>query len=382
MKALTMSDLRKKGDVPLTPKDRHSMNIGTGNYNRFAPLQPPAIGRSRINSKRKYDDDSQPLEPKTPRLDANMVFSQLKASDEAVSEIRKTLNDAIAIGESCYSATDGGMGEAFFKLAKTVDLLIGNQEKVLSTVVDAMGVLDKSSAAAAPSRGKNLHSASQATRPAEPSPTELKVKKLRQAISKAERAVTLFDLDLGSVPVLNRETLSKKVTLVLHNRAQSEGIYKDNSTAAEEAIDDILSCATIDILGKGSKVFYNKKDTSDPRNGKMCTVPIKLSFKDKNTRFQAELALKRACKVKCATPYPKELRSLMDELVQSCKPANPGCFILPKVDSEKLVITAKARNDKGWTDLDRSVTIPTDLLDASELDASPMDDASEMMPIS
>jgi hypothetical protein len=114
----------------------------------------------------------------------------------------------------------------------------------------------------------------------------------------------------------------------------------------------------------------------------MCSVPIKLTFKDKITRFKAELALKKACKVKCATPYPKELRSLMDDLVKSCKPANPGCFILPKVDSEKLVITARARCDKGWTDLDRSVTIPADLLDASEMDASPSDDASEMMPIS
>jgi hypothetical protein len=90
MKALTMSKLRKKGDIPITPKDRHSMNIGTGNYNRFAPLQPPPPGRSRINSKRKYDDESPVLDPKTPRLDANLVFSQLKASDEAVSEIKQT----------------------------------------------------------------------------------------------------------------------------------------------------------------------------------------------------------------------------------------------------------------------------------------------------
>ncbi len=117
-----MSDLRKKGDVPVTPKDRHTMNIGTGNYNHFAPLQPPPMGRSRNNSKRKYDDDTPTLEPKSPRLDANLVFSQLKASDEAVSEIRKTLDEAVKVGESCYSATDGGIGEAFFKLAKTVDL--------------------------------------------------------------------------------------------------------------------------------------------------------------------------------------------------------------------------------------------------------------------
>jgi hypothetical protein len=114
----------------------------------------------------------------------------------------------------------------------------------------------------------------------------------------------------------------------------------------------------------------------------MCSVPIKLTFKDKKTRFQAELALKKACKVKCATPYPKELRSLMDELVRSCKPENPGCFILPRVDSEKLVISARARNDKGWTDLSRSVNIPIDLLDSAENDTSPLDEAYDMTPVS
>ncbi len=35
--------------------------------------------------------------------------------------------------------SDGAMGEAFFKLAKTVALLIVNQKKMLSTVVDTTG---------------------------------------------------------------------------------------------------------------------------------------------------------------------------------------------------------------------------------------------------
>jgi hypothetical protein len=73
---------------------------------------------------------------------------------------------------------------------------------------------------------------------------------------------------------------------------------------------------------------------------------------------------------------------LMDELVKSCKPENPGCFILPKVDSEKMVISARARSDKGWTDLNRSVNIPVDLLDSAEMDASPSDDAYKTAPIS
>ena len=133
MKALMMTDLRKKGEVPLSPKDRHSQNIGTGNYNRFAPLMPPPPARGRLNSKRKLDDGAQAVAPKTPRLDANVVFSQLKVTEDAMSEIRSSFADAVAVGETCYTATDGAMGEAFFKLSKTINLLIENQEKVLST---------------------------------------------------------------------------------------------------------------------------------------------------------------------------------------------------------------------------------------------------------
>jgi hypothetical protein len=269
------------------------------------------------------------------------------------------------------------MGEAFFKLTKTIGLLIENQEKVLSTVVDALGLMGSSqtsyASAAASKQGNNRPQKgpypNQATDPA-----EQKIRKVKQAIARAERSVTIFNLDLGPVPILNRETLSKKVTLLLHERAQNEGIHKGNKPAAEEAMDDILSCASIDILGKGSRPFYNRKDTADPRNGKMCTVPIKLSFKDKETRFQAEMTLKKACKVKCGTPYPKKLRVIMDEFVNACKSDSPGNFILTKVDLDKMLVTAKARNDKGWTELDRTVPIPLDLLDSKELAAAAADE--------
>ncbi len=114
----------------------------------------------------------------------------------------------------------------------------------------------------------------------------------------------------------------------------------------------------------------------------MCTVPVKLSFKDKNTRFQAELALNKACKAKCDTPYPKELRVLMDKLVKECKPENHGSFILARVDVDKLTITARARNDDGWTDLDKSIPIPTDLLDSAELETASSDEAIDMVTLS
>jgi hypothetical protein len=73
---------------------------------------------------------------------------------------------------------------------------------------------------------------------------------------------------------------------------------------------------------------------------------------------------------------------MLDDFVKSCKPDHPGCFILAKVDAEKLLITAKARNDKGWTDVDRSVNIPYDILDPAEMAAAGDDEMSEDLPLS
>ncbi len=58
-------------------------------------------------------DDPTDNNPKTPRLDANVVFSRLKGSADAVAEIRQTFSEAFKVGESCYSANDRAMGEAF-----------------------------------------------------------------------------------------------------------------------------------------------------------------------------------------------------------------------------------------------------------------------------
>ena len=86
--------------------------------------------------------------------------------------------------------------------------------------------------------------------------------------------------------------------------------------------------------------------------------------------------------MKCATPYPRELRAVIDDFVKVCKQDRPGCFILAKVDVDKLRISAKARTDKGWDDLGRTTNIPQDLLDNAEQDPASQDDAVEMSNIS
>jgi hypothetical protein len=48
---------------------------------------------------------------------------------------------------------------------------------------------------------------------------------------------------------------------------------------------------------------------------------------------------------------------------------------------DKLVVTAKARTDKGWRDLEHSAKIPLDILDPAE-SAAAEDEVIDMVPLS
>jgi hypothetical protein len=85
-----------------------------------------------------------------------------------------------------------------------------------------------------------------------------------------------------------------------------KGLSQDGGWAEDtgEILDDVLTCANMEILGNGgSKKYYNRLKPSDPLNGKFCTVPIKLTFKTKEERVKAEQSLRKFSKVKCSVPY-------------------------------------------------------------------------------
>jgi hypothetical protein len=132
-----MADLKKKGDVPLSPRERHQRDTGTGNYNRFSSLAPQSP-RPRLSSKRKLDPDPTSV-VKNPRLDSNVVFDQLKEVEDNLSVVKTTVAAVMSAGDSVFNIADGGLGAAVHKLALAVDMLVSNQEKLLSVVVDSAG---------------------------------------------------------------------------------------------------------------------------------------------------------------------------------------------------------------------------------------------------
>ncbi len=166
---------------------------------------------------------------------------------------------------------------------------------------------------------------------------------------------------------MNRDTLARKVTLLLHDKAKLEGEYRGNPKAAEEAVDNFISCPSLDFLGKGTKHFFNKKDLSDERNKKFCTVPIKLYWSSKTERIQGEQSIRKVCNDKCSVSYPKKIWTLIDEVLKAGQSANPGWFIRVRVSHESLSVIAHARKGEAWTDLNIAKVILSDFLEPADL---------------
>jgi hypothetical protein len=157
-------------------------------------------------------------------------------------------------------------------------------------------------------------------------------------------------MDLGEVPTINKETLARKLTIDLHRKVKNgAGEAKYTDKQVEEMTDDMLTCVSLDFLGSGTKLYANKLNDKDPNIGKFCTMPVKMMFKDKKERILAEQHLRKVCSVKSSTPYPKGLRTLITGLISDTKKVKPGHFILAKVNSDTLTVSARlGRTTNGW----------------------------------
>jgi hypothetical protein len=347
-------------DLRRTAIEQHQTKTGTGNYNRWDVLS--TRGRTFSAGKRPLDSTG-PIEgtaPKTPKLDSNLIFSQLKDQDTVLSDLDKALCDL-------DKPTDSPPDPRIDAIVAVLKLLGKSQKNLTSALMDSAKLKDSSTPTVVPSvpagAKKNATPTPLAPAPA-PAPADLAAKKVKQVLRDAEKKTVIFNLNLGSHPAMNKDTLSRKVTESLSAAAKS-GKHDYNVTDAEEVLDDILSCTKLEFLGTQSKLFFNNRNTADSRNNKMYTLPVRMDFKDRDSRFEAEVMLRKICKVNCSVPYPKKMRQLLNELVTAGKRVQPESFIRTKVNVETLTVEAHAKTSTGWLDLGLKRNIPLDILDNS-----------------
>jgi hypothetical protein len=323
---------------------------------------------------------------KNPRFDSSVVFGQLKGQEKVKAEV-KVILDGLNIGDTLGDLLPPEVKTIISGLGTALNLLLKSQENLTSVLVDTCKVSSAPKVSVTSVSGKSEVIVKEKVKPAPPKPEVVAARKVRQAIREAERKSLFFNLNMGNVPTMNKETLSRKVTLALSSKASS-GEHDYDIKDAEEAIDDILSCSKLEFLGTTSRKFYNKKNPNDERNDTFCTMPVRFEFKDKDTRIEAEKILRKVCKVSCAVPYPKKLRLILDGLIKEGKQKFPNCFIRTKVDVDNLSIDVHAKTGDGWVDLGLKREIPLDICDTVSVSptvapsSQPASQSDEVMQIS
>jgi hypothetical protein len=196
------------------------------------------------------------------------------------------------------------------------------------------------------------------------------VKKFKDAIRDAERSSLVLNLNLGRLPIVNRESMSKKATLALTAAAAAKekrlvSYPCDDSIAA---IDDVLSVVkNISFFGTGTKTYKNPRDKL---SGSYCTAPVKYEFKDRETKLAAEKILKSTCGVNCTTPYPTMVRECIKQIIDDVKSEFPDNFIRVIVDTDRMVFKVARKPPKdapnnSWKYGKVDIPIPPAALDVS-----------------
>lgn len=191
------------------------------------------------------------------------------------------------------------------------------------------------------------------------------IKKFRDQVKDAERSTLVFNLDMGKTPLMNQQTISKKATsALLSMAAAAEGKFTSTpSQEAVEAIDDILSMSkNMVFFGTSTRTYSHPKDK---KSGSFCTLPVKYTFKDKDTRIMAEKVLRSTCKVNCSTPYTPVLRQCIKQAIESGKLVRPEDFVRVTVDtvSPSLRISWRAKDSKKWTHHVGNIPLPSQVFD-------------------
>jgi hypothetical protein len=174
--------------------------------------------------------------------------------------------------------------------------------------------------------------------------------RFKEAVQVAESSTLVFNLNMGRVPIMNRDTMATRATLALTSMAAAKEEGNRTSIPCDDTvaeIDDILSLAkNTEFYGKKTKTYTNSKDML---SGSYCTVPVRYEFENKDTCIEAEKLLRERCGANCATPYPAVLRECIRQVIDKVKKDYPDNQVKVAVDTDNLCLKVRRRVRKEGT---------------------------------
>jgi hypothetical protein len=193
-------------------------------------------------------------------------------------------------------------------------------------------------------------------------------KKFKEAVRVAENSTLVLNLDMGKVPLINKETIKKNATMALVTMAAKMEENNHTSVPCEDtivALDDILSVVKgMEFYGKKTKTYNNPKDKL---SGSYCTIPVKYEFRSKEEKIEAETLMMNKCGANCSTPYPAILRECIKQVVNKVRSDFPNNQVKVSVETNTFSLRVSRREKvKGtpnrWTVFTKNVPLPIEAL--------------------
>jgi hypothetical protein len=208
-----------------------------------------------------------------------------------------------------------------------------------------------------------------------------KMKKFVQEVREAERSSLIFKTNMGPVPIMNPDTMKKNFTLDLVEKAAAVEKRPSGRPSKEVSsqLDDALEMVTkMDFFGKETKKAKKKGNPAEEEN--FCTIPVRLFFKDKDTRNSADGKLRLLCGTSGTIPYHRTLRTVINKTIEDAKAKYQNSYIQVKVDVENFRLKVSRRTGGVWFNNIKTVDLPDSVLDLSRFGsaAQPASSASDM----
>jgi hypothetical protein len=322
-------------------------------------------GRTDSAAKRKRTETQQEIDaaydmsrdyltnnpPPKPSLDAAAVKEALVAATAMASNV-KPLLDKPETSEDMKSVVTMMM-----VLLSVLEAVVEKGIEPLSSAVSGSG---KSG------NGFRNGSAKNTAPPVSAKPPAPGRNELIEALAKSELESVIFGANLGSKPISNRTILNNNFSADL-DRKTKERAEKEKADIGESVrlVEDALSCVeNIEFLGGRSKNFVNTRDAKDPRNNAYTTMPVKVSFSDKESRWNFEQTLRDYTSMRAVQSYPTPIRNEMTAFRNALLDRYPGWLIMTRPDRTTLELIAFRKKDgePKWNRISEVHALPSKIM--------------------
>jgi hypothetical protein len=367
-KPQSISSLLKKKEEDKGEREKHQAprHSGISTKNRFLMLaEKGKAARDRSLSAKRFRTHSECTEASETVEETGhgeSVFASMEDTERQLKEAKTVIDQ---VKSEVEKIPDPGPLKAVLDgLLKWMALTTSIQENSASVMLDGFAKASKKGspppqamAAGGQVKGGGQPGKSKQGESEVVSEQEVRKKKFVQAVREAEKATLVFNLDMGTVAVMNTNTMNRKFSMALKAKAAEV----DGNANGEPKADTVTQLD--DTLSMVKNMDYFGKTTKQAKGKEFFSIPVKLAYKDKETRMTAEQNLRKLCKVSCTTPYHSTLRDFMKKTMEEAKAKYKNSFVQTRVDVENMTLRVSYRQDGVWhNDVDR-ILLPDSVLD-------------------